>query len=273
MIPSAITDEDLHAYVDNRLTQARRADVEAYLAENPDTAARLHAYSEQKAAIQAFHRDVLDEPIPHHLFLAATGLSPAPGPLSRPVWLSSGMPRRIAACFVIAGAGALGGWIGRGALRPAPSGAAGAAMGVSGLPRRAAMAHRVYSADARRPVEIGADQKRLLVHWLSKRLGTDVHPPTLAAQGYTLIGGRLLPGPHGPVAQFMYQDADGQRLTLYMSGEDGADEHAGMRFSREGQVNVYYWDYDKFGYAVSASIGKVPLKRLADAACEQLESG
>ena len=100
---------------------------------------------------------------------------------------------------------------------------------------------------------------------------TPVRPPQLGALGYELIGGRLLPGNSGPVAQFMYQDASGQRLTLYVTTENVTNRDTGFRFAREGQVNVFYWIDGKFGYALSASIDKGEQARVATAVYDQLE--
>ena len=120
-------------------------------------------------------------------------------------------------------------------------------------------------------LEVTADQEDQLVKWLSKRLGTPVSPPQLGALGYELIGGRLLPGNSGPVAQFMYQDASGQRLTLYVTTENATNRDTAFRFAREGQVNVFYWIDGKFGYALSAGIDKGELARVATAVYDQLE--
>jgi hypothetical protein len=35
---------------------------------------------------------------------------------------------------------------------------------------------------------------------------------------------------------------------------------------------LYYWYYDKFGYALSADIDQARLERLATSACKQLEA-
>jgi anti-sigma factor RsiW len=139
------------------------------------------------------------------------------------------------------------------------------------LPRQAAIAHVVFSPDVRRPVEISAENEDQLVAWLSKRLGTPVHPPKLGALGYELIGGRLLPGNSGPVAQFMYHDATGQRLTLYASIENTANHDTAFRFAQEGPVNVFYWVDGKFGYAISAGIDRDELARVATAVYSQFE--
>ena len=44
------------------------------------------------------------------------------------------------------------------------------------------------------------------MQWLSRRLGKPLKVPVLAAQGYELMGGRLLPGDNGARAQFMFQN-------------------------------------------------------------------
>jgi anti-sigma factor RsiW len=81
----------------------------------------------------------------------------------------------------------------------------------------------------------------------------------------------LLPGSSGPVAQFMYHDASGQRLTLYVTTENTANQDTGFRFAQEGPVNVFYWIDGKFGYALSAGIDKGELARVATAVYDQLE--
>ena len=141
---------------------------------------------------------------------------------------------------------------------------------MAALPRQAAIAHAVYTPEVKHPVEVGADQQQHLVAWLSKRLGKQLRPPQLAKQGYELVGGRLLPGDSGPVAQFMYTDASGQRLTLYVSSGQKQNRDTGFRFAQEGNVGVFYWIDGSFGYALSAAVGKNELSQIANAVYEQL---
>ena len=85
-----------------------------------------------------------------------------------------------------------------------------------------------------RPVEVGGDNEKALVTWLTKRLGAPVSAPSLSALGYELVGGRLLPGGAGGGA-FMYAP-DGQRLTLYVTRArprpDRLPVHAGRAGAR-----------------------------------------
>src|SRR5262249_61286155 len=120
--------------------------------------------------------------------------------------------------------------------------------------RRAAVAHIVYSPEVRHPVEVGADQEAHLVAWLSKRLGAQLKVPHLGSLGYTLVGGRLLPGERGPVAQFMYQDGKGQRLTLYVRVNADESRETAFRFAQENSIGVFYWLDHKLRFPLSGGI-------------------
>lgn len=71
MNPDPIQEADLQSYVDGRLDSARRAAVEAYLAQNPAERQRLMAYRRIDAELRRALDPVLDEPIPAQLRLAA----------------------------------------------------------------------------------------------------------------------------------------------------------------------------------------------------------
>ncbi|MCX7148390.1 MAG: anti-sigma factor [Rhodocyclales bacterium] len=268
MNPLPITEADVQAYVDAALPEARRSDVESYLATQPEEAGRVRAYLSQKQALRSSFNPILDEPLPANLSaLASAPPTVAVDSLHRPL-LARWSLQRIAAGFLIALVSGFAGWLAHDRYPPAESLAKAAPPSLS---RQAAVAHVVFSPDVRRPVEVSAENEDQLVAWLSKRLGTPVRPPKLGALGYELIGGRLLPGNVGPVAQFMYHDASGQRLTLYVSTENTANQDTAFRFAQEGPVNVFYWIDGKFGYALSAGIDKGKLARIATAVYDQID--
>ena len=104
--------------------------------------------------------------------------------------------------------------------------------------------------------------------------------PTLEAVGLSLMGGRLLPGEGdpaagpepAPVAQFMYQGAKGQRVTLYVRTELRGHSETAFRFAREGTVRVFYWIDRDFGYALSSSdLDRAQLQRVAELVYRQFE--
>jgi len=261
----SVTEADLHAYVDGFLSEVRHAEVAGYLAARPEEMERTNAYREQNHALRALFSPVLHEAAPPRIASAMRHRSDRYG--------------KYAAALLIALAGGAGGWMLHGALQrstllakfygPGTDGA----MTVSAMAHQAAIAHLVYTPDARRPVEIGADQEEQLVKWLAKRTGADMHPPKLGALGYELIGGRLVPGDSGtPAAQFMYQDIGGQRLTLYVSTDQAQNKDTEFRFAQQGKVNVFYWIDGKFGYALSAGIDRGELTRIAYAVYDQLDT-
>jgi anti-sigma factor RsiW len=140
------------------------------------------------------------------------------------------------------------------------------------MARRAAIAHATYSPEVRHPVEVGAADEAHLVAWLSKRLGVQVRAPKLDDVGMSLVGGRLLPGETGPVAQFMYQSPNGRRLTLYVRQEHSTNSETAFRYAREHDVGVFYWiDRDR-GYAIaSGDLNRDELLKVADLVYKQLE--
>ena len=244
-----VTDAELHAYVDGALSPARSAEVEAYLAERPEDAGRVAAYRDQIARLHQEYDPVLDESLPHRLEV--------PGSARMRPFL------RYAAVVAAFALGTVVGWQlnSYSTDRQAES---------STWARRAAIAHVVYSPEVRHPVEVGADQEAHLVAWLSKRLGTQLKVPNLGNLGYALVGGRLLPGDRGPVAQFMYQDGKGQRLTLYVRVNPDDSHETAFRFAQERGVGVFYWLDHKLGYALSGEVEKPELLRVAMAVHRQL---
>jgi anti-sigma factor RsiW len=138
------------------------------------------------------------------------------------------------------------------------------------FPRQAALAHTVYTPEVRHPVEVTAEQEEHLVRWLSKRLGGTLKVPHLTDLGYELVGGRLLPGDQGPVAQFMYQESSGKRLTLYVKTDPSSERETAFRFSQQGKVAVFYWLDRRLSYALTGEMPKNELLRVANVIYQRL---
>lgn len=220
--------------------------------------------AELKALSQGLHQlydPVLDEPVPERIVAQTRA--------HRGRWHAAA----IAAGWVVLGlgAGAVAGW----QLHAWRTGVPPQAE-VPGFVKRAAVAHAVYSPEVRHPVEVGADQEQHLVAWLSKRLGAPLRAPKLDDIGYFLVGGRLLPGEGvagapAPVAQFMYQNKQGTRITLYMRTSAAGSQETAFRYAAEGNVKVFYWIDRKLGYALSsADVGTDDLLKVANAVYQQL---
>ena len=249
-------EDDLHALVDGRLSPEYRAQVEAWLAGKPKLRMEVEAWRAQRDALRELGMQAVDGAIPLRML----------GVVQR---RSSGWNSRIGAALA-AGVMALGGWFGH--------------AWYSGLPpindnlatRRfvhdAVVAHAVYSPEVRHPVEVGADQTAHLVQWLSKRLGAPLKVPDLRAQGYELVGGRLLPGDDGARAQFMYQDRAGARITLYVTilPKGTSPGATAFRFEDGPPVAAFYWIDGEFGYALAGDLSRRNLLDLAQSAYAQL---
>lgn len=259
------TETDIHRLIDGELTPADAAQVSAWVEEDPARKAQADAYRLQAALIHVRFDALLNEPVPARLMTAARMAPAANRSRFRLVAGQAGF------ALVCIGAGWLGhAWLG---------GVAASGDASAGLPRRAAVAHAVYVPEVRHPVEVGADQEAHLVQWLSKRLAVPVRAPGLSRHGFRLIGGRLLPGDDRPVAQFMYQNDAGKRLTLYLLSMPKARTAAvrqatesAFRFERVGEVNVFHWTDDVRGYALSGDLSREELLPIARTVYDVLET-
>ena len=235
----------LHAYVDELLAPAERAEVERYLAEHPEEQARIASYQRQRAQLRHAFENVLHEPVPQRI--DSTRFSGRRHPALR-----------VAAVLAWIVFGALLGWLVRGEH------SAGARQAAEQeLVQRARMAHVIYSAENRRAVEVAASQQDDMIRWLSKRMNAAVRVPNLAEFGFQALGGRLLPGSQGPACQIMYQDAAGKRLTIYLARADSGVRP--LRFGDDDKVHVVFWSDGTLAFAVSGELSNEQLARIAAA--------
>ncbi|NMG44490.1 anti-sigma factor [Aromatoleum toluvorans] len=249
-----ICEDDLHAWVDGRLGAARRGEVNTWLAEDPSRIERVEAWRSNAEALRSGYAALLEEPIPARLRAAVVRRKPLPALrfAAMVAWTTLG---------TLTGAG-LGYHLGQSGSSDVDT--------LASLPHRAAVAHAVYAPEIRHPVEVSADQEQHLVAWLTKRLGAPVKLPDLHDQGFALLGGRLLPTPDGPGAQFMYENDGGRRLTLYLSVRDDGAATTAFRYAQQGDVGVFYWVDGRFAYALSGQFGRDTLLPLANSVYHQI---
>ena len=224
---SQITRETLMAFVDGELDPKAHAEVEAWLAANPDAALDVTLMQRQSDAIRTLYGPAAAEPVPARLDPHRLALIQ-----SRRRWQVLG---RAAMIVGVLGVGIAAGWL----LRPVADNPAL----YNRLIADAVSAHTVYVAENRHAVEVAGTDAEHLSSWLSNRLSTDLAMPDLATAGFSFLGGRLLPAPAipgGRAAQLMYEDGSGQRLTLYVNPASGVD---GPEFElvRLGDDNALYW--------------------------------
>ncbi|MFN3375538.1 MAG: anti-sigma factor family protein [Burkholderiaceae bacterium] len=285
MKPSAppLDDPSLHAWADGRLSPQQAAALwSQWQADGAPAQEAATAWAQQRAQLRALAA-AQPEPAPSaRLEEAARKAQQAHTRWThaRRWWNQAAVAACVGLAFGL-------GWLARGewptgaatALTMAPSlrGAPAAApYTLAAEPLRfaqhASMAHAIFQPEVRHPVEVSAAQQDHLVAWLSKRLGRPLAVPDLQPQGFELMGGRLLPGDSGPRAQFMYQNAAGVRVTLYVGAlvAPSAAATTVFEFLEEGPVPAFYWVDHGFGYALSAPLPRSQLWTLVSALHPQL---
>lgn len=263
--PPPVSEDELHALIDGQLTAPERQALEARLTQDAPGMATLRAWRAQREALRALHGELLREPVPASLLAAAQQAARARQQVDQ-WWRWGGVAASVVMAFGV-------GWFSHGQWQAQPG--QRLAQHSREFVHQAALAHAVYSPEVRHPVEVGAAQQEHLVQWLSKRLGKPLKVPNLSAQGFELVGGRLLPGDEGARAQFMFQNAGGERITLYLGAVQanaaGAQpQETAFRYAPEGAVPGFYWIDHGFGYALSGAMPRERLLHLAQAVYQQL---
>jgi anti-sigma factor RsiW len=229
-----IAEEELHAYVDGQLEADRQPMVLRYLQDHPDVARRVTAWRAQRDALQAAFAPVAAEPIPPRLGLERLVQAR----------LGRRLPWRAAAAVLLAfGLGGASGWFLHGGQEPTAA--------LTLLAQQAVANHVVYTADLRRPTELGALQRDDLSRWVSNRLNHKVAPPDLSADGFNYIGGRLAATPDGPAGLFMYDGPQGVRLTVFV-----------LPLHAAPSLPIQHIDFAHVDGCAYTVVGKLPLPEL-----------
>lgn len=251
--PEPIREEDLIAFRSGDLDSRTRTALAGRIAADPAAQATLAEWDRQDAALAALYGPVAEEPLPEPLRARLAAAAETP-PRRHPAYA-------LAAALALLAIGATAGWFAARTTRPDAA--------AFSLADSALRAHVTYVAEVAHPVEVAADQADHLVQWLSKRLGHAVKAPDFAAEGFRLMGGRLLPGDTTPAALFMYEDDTGRRLTLHVLPEGGA-ENSAFQFLSSGPTQGFYWHDAGLSYAVIGDLDRNRLRAIALAAHDQL---
>jgi anti-sigma factor RsiW len=254
------SERDIHLALDGEMPADERAAFEAWLEAHPDMKAKNFRFASDRAALQAAFAGVPDEPVPARLSGAVLGEPARRGASSRSRWWLA------AAAVLLLGVGGLGGY----------------AAGVSGMGRQedtaadqfaeeAIAAHVVYAAEQRHAVDVPASDKAHMQDWLSRRVGVKLVAPDLAAEGFELVGGRLLPAGTNKAAMLLYDDGSGNRVSIFVMAEAGGAARGTYAEASNGPRAVY-WTEGGYGCAVVGSVAENRLDEVADSAYRQLLS-
>jgi anti-sigma factor RsiW len=247
-----VSEDELHAYVDGELPADRRGMIEAWLAAHPEDAAKVAAWRAQAELIRTRYGAAANETVPERFNLARLVRHRRTGFIAAAA----------AAALAVFVAGGIAGWMARGAEAASRS-------DLDRFTTDALEAYRLYVVEVRHPVEVPGDQRPHLVEWLSKRLGSPLRAPVLDKLGLKLVGGRLLPGPTGASAFFMYEGPSGERFTLYCGHT--RDQETALRYTTGTQNAAYYWVDQNLAYVLSGPAERDKLHDIAQAAYDQID--
>jgi anti-sigma factor RsiW len=252
---SPVTEEELHAYVDGELPADRQEAVAAWLAAHPEQAALVAAWRAQADSIRARYGAVATEPVPARLKLDQVMRL---GRSNGRSWAAAAAAAAVIAFL----AGGTAGWVARGASAAAPT-------SFEAFTADALDAYKLYVVEVRHPVEVPGSERTHMTQWLSKRLGSELRIPDLQSIGLKLVGGRLLPGPTGAAAFYMYEGPSGERFTIYCA--KAATPETALRFKEGQRFAAFYWVDDKVAYAVSGPADRDRLEQVAKTVYEQVD--
>lgn len=252
MTTHKIDDWALHAFVDNEVSAEQAAEIEQALRADPELAQKVETWRRQRDLLKQTYDSVLGETLPPSLMAA---LRNGGSLTARPYFA-------MAAAVALVVLGGLAGWFM--ARQPQQVDAADIA-------NDALYAHQVYSAEVRHPVEVKADERDHLQTWLSKRVGTPFTVPDLTAEGYSLLGGRLLVIDGKPAAFLMYEDAKAMRISILLSSAVTGGETA-LHVEQRGNLTACYWRDGNLAFAVAGRMDRAPMMKLAEAIYAKFES-
>jgi anti-sigma factor RsiW len=268
-----LTDDERHALVDAQGTPVALAALQLRLQSDPDAQQQLAQWQAQREILRRLHAEVLHEALPSALTQAAHQATTARQTSAQ--WRHlGGMAASVLLAFGV-------GWLSNTSWQAVQSHPVAApqlaqAQFEHDFVRQASLAHSIYTPEVKHPVEVTAQEQAHLVQWLSKRLGKPLKVPDLNAQGFELVGGRLLPGESGARAQFMFQNTAALRITLYLgalnpaAAQDRSSSETSFRFEPQADVPSFYWVDQGFGYALAGQLPRAQLMQLADAVYRQL---
>lgn len=249
----------LYKYIDGELDPDKVKDVEALLLLDIEAKEFVDLIKLQKTTLENQFNPILTEETPKFL-LDTVNLGKKKSPTNKIYQLIfTSKPNRLAASFFVFTVGCLFGW----SMSNLNATKVNSIQIVeNNFVEQARLAHVMYTPEKIHPVDVDAKNEKHLVQWLSKRLGVKIKAPVLSAWGFNLVGGRLLPNKSGPSAQFMYEDSNGERLTLYVNNKFDKQETA-FEYSKNSGISSFYWVDHSLVYALTGNITRKKLLNIS----------
>ena len=266
---------DLNGFVDGRLEASRAAALSDSLATDRDARARMDGWKRQNDSLRTMFASVLFEPVPLRLLPTSVvppkAVSPCRASATEPKRERTGpsasdRPAGVVAttmlgvALVAFAAGALVSFgtddfgLSPRARAMSPVEDADALKEERTFTARATETHSAFLSDLVRPVELTAADEPRLLRWLQHSLSGALRIPNLQSEGWTLIGGRVVPGQHGPAGFLVYGNGT-DKLGLYVARTLGLPG-GGLKLSESEGIDapsIASWTEGPFSYALTTS--------------------
>jgi anti-sigma factor RsiW len=237
----AVSETDLHAFIDGELSPKRAAAIEAALASDPLLAARVRDFRADKLALIAAYGPLADAPIPAGLLAAARN---APSNLgTRPRW------RYLA--LTVAGAAAL---------------AASLVLTLTPGTTRDPVVEQALAARENMPVpsqKLDGDDKASIEavdQAMSAMLGNPVRAPDLARAGFKLVSAEIYGRTRSDAVQLRYEDGTRRLFTVFLRPPAGPDL---FEVTQRGPVRICVWQNADLTAVMTGEMSTPELFRLA----------
>ncbi|GAA6208775.1 anti-sigma factor [Cognatishimia sp. WU-CL00825] len=238
-------EERLSAYLDGEMSAVDRAAFEEVLEADPSIAERVSQWASTDDILQS----LVPTPSDSHMESLMAANRP-----EGPRWTM----RRFASLALVFLLGGLGGY----GLNTVQKTDDPAQIVIIRATLDATSAHRLFTAEMRHAVEVGPEETDHLETWLAKRMGRQMVVPQLEEHGLTFIGGRLLPSGGQAAAQYMYEDAQGERVTVYMA-RTSTQAQTSLRFLEEEDLTTVRWQDGPWVFFVVAPLEREQLSPIA----------
>lgn len=232
MISLPPSERDLHAYVDQQLSDADRRLVETFLASNAEVAAQVRAWQQDAQQLRAALSGALQQP-------ANPDLDPAL--IRQRLKRQSRRHLASAAVLLIAvSVGGFGGWQAREMTL------------ISATPPMtdALQAYRLIAQQGILPADYTVSDDGDMQGWLDRYFTQANRLPDLSGAGFKPVSGRLLSTEQGPAAMVVYEDQSGHKVSFYVR-PPGPKNYLLPRGSRsDGELQAEYWSGGGYNYAM-----------------------
>ena len=267
-VPDHVTEEELHDYIDDRLSDRRRAEVAAYLSAHPAKAAEVEALRLQDDALRSLGASVLEEPVPQRLtaVLRSAGETIEHTPHVPPPSKAGHSFRLVeiaAALFIFVLGGAVG-WAGHGQLQRGPS-------ELDMILSESTFTFTALTSDQDDFWSFGPDQDEQFTTVAERIFKRPIGRPDLSEVGLNYTGARILPNSRRLVGYFIFQNEDGSRVSISVWPSE-LPPNPSINVRKSEDIQTRYWLGENLGYAVIGGVDDSILDKVTDRVFEYYQA-